>query len=105
MLYHNQVFKTFDVGEKIKGFIQKVREDEKIDLLPEKPGYGKVDAISEKILHELKENKGFMAVSDKSSPEMIKAMFGISKKNFKKAIGGLYKQRLIEFNSDGIRLK
>ena len=45
-----------------------------------------------------------MAVSDKSSPEMIKGMFGISKKNFKKAIGGLYKQRLISFESDGIKL-
>jgi predicted RNA-binding protein (virulence factor B family) len=72
--------------------------------LLDKPGYEKVDAISEKILNELKENRGFMAVSDKSSPEMIKAMFGISKKNFKKALGSLYKKRLITFESDGIRL-
>jgi hypothetical protein len=105
MLYKNQVYQQLFAGHKMKGYVNKVREDEKIDLLLEKPGYEKVDAISEKILNELKENHGFMAVSDKTSPEMIKAMFGISKKNFKKAIGGLYKKRMITFESDGIRLK
>lgn len=104
MLYRNQVFSSLEIGSKTTGYINKVREDEKIDLLLEKPGYEKVDSISEKILNELKANRGFLAVSDKSSPEMIKAMFGISKKNFKKAIGGLYKQRMIKFDSDGIRL-
>lgn len=104
MLYKNQVYQSLSKGQKTKGYVNKVREDEKIDLLLEKPGYEKVDAISEKILNELKENRGFMAVSDKSSPEMIKAMFGISKKNFKKAIGTLYRKRIIRFDSDGIRL-
>jgi len=104
ILYKNQLFRELKSGLKTKGYINKVREDDKIDLLLEKPGYEKVDAISQKILDELKQNRGFMAVSDKSSPEMIKAMFGISKKNFKKAIGGLYKKRLISFDSDGIKL-
>jgi len=104
MLYRNQTYKELEIGQKTKGYINKVREDEKIDLLLEKPGYEKVDAISEKILNELRDNRGFMAVSDKSSPEMINAMFGISKKNFKKALGGLYKKKLITFNSDGIKL-
>ena len=104
MLYRNQVFQPLKAGQRLKAFVTKIREDEKIDLLLEKPGYEKVDSISEKILEELKENKGFMAVSDKTSPEMIQAMFGISKKNFKKAIGNLYKKRLIEFISDGIQL-
>lgn len=104
ILYKNQTFQKLEIGAKTTGYIQKVREDEKIDLLLEKPGYEKVDAISQKILDELKENRGFMAVSDKSSPDMIQAMFGISKKNFKKALGSLYKQRLITFESDGIRL-
>jgi predicted RNA-binding protein (virulence factor B family) len=104
MLYKDQIFQKLVLGLKTKAYVNKVREDEKIDLLLEKPGYEKVDAISEKILSELRENRGFMAVSDKSSPDMIQAMFGISKKNFKKAIGGLYKKRLISFDSDGIRL-
>lgn len=104
ILYKNQLFQSISVGQKMKGFINKVRDDDKIDLLLEKPGYEKVDAISEKILQELKDNSGFLAVSDKTSPEMIQAMFGISKKNFKKAIGGLYRKELIVFESDGIRL-
>lgn len=104
MLYKNQLFKPVSIGQKTVGYVNKIREDEKIDLLLEKPGYEKVDAISEKILEELKKNNGFLAVSDKTSPEIIKAMFGISKKNFKKAIGGLYKKKIIQFDSDGIRL-
>lgn len=104
ILYSNQVFQPLATGQKVKGYVNKVRDDEKIDLLLEKPGYEKIDAISEKILQELKNNRGFLAVSDKTSPEMIQAMFGISKKNFKKAIGGLYKKKHIVFESDGIRL-
>ncbi|NQU54150.1 MAG: GntR family transcriptional regulator [Bacteroidetes bacterium] len=104
ILYKDQTYSSLSFGQKIKGYINKVRVDEKIDLLLEKPGYEKVDAISQKILDELKENNGFMAASDKTSPEMIKAMFGISKKNFKKALGSLYKKRIITFDSDGIRL-
>ena len=104
MLYKNQLYQTISLGQKINGYINKVRDDEKIDLLLEKPGYEKVDAISQKIFDELKQNRGFMAVSDRTSPDMINALFGISKKNFKKAIGSLYKQRLITFDSDGIRL-
>jgi uncharacterized protein len=104
MLYKNQIYQPLSPGKKITGYVNKVRDDEKIDLLLEKPGYEKVDAISQKILDELKQNRGFMAVSDNTSPEMINAMFGISKKNFKKAIGSLYKKRMINFDSDGIRL-
>lgn len=104
MLYKNQVFRELEIGEETKAYIQKVRDDEKIDLYLDKPGYEKVDGISGQILEQLKENGGFMAVSDKSSPEMIKMLFGISKKNFKKAIGALYKKRFIRFESDGIRL-
>lgn len=104
ILYKNQLYKPVKTGDRMKGYVNKVRDDEKIDLLPEKPGYEKVDAISQKILDELKQNRGFMAVTDNTSPEMIKVLFGISKKNFKKAIGNLYKNRMITFNSDGIRL-
>lgn len=104
VLYDNQVFRELSTGEKTKGYIGKIREDEKIDLMLEKPGYEKIDAMSEKVLQALRDNKGFLALSDKSSPEMIQAMLNISKKNFKKAIGSLYKKRLIEFKSDGIKL-
>lgn len=104
MLYKNQVFQPMFIGQKTKGYVGKVRDDDKIDLLPEKPGYEKVDAMSGKILQVLSENHGFLALSDNSTPEMVQAILGMSKKNFKKAIGSLYKKRLIIFDSDGIRL-
>ena len=104
ILYKNQVFRELHIGDELSAYISKVRKDEKIDLILDKPGYAKVDPVSENILALLKENNGFMAVSDKSSPEMIKMLFGISKKTFKNALGALYKKRLILFESDGIRL-
>ena len=103
LLYKNQLFQNLSTGQKTDGYVHKIREDGKIDLLLEKPGYDKVDSIAEMILNELKKNNGFIAVSDKTSPEIIKNMFGISKNNFKKAIGALYKRKLIFFASDGIK--
>ena len=104
ILYSNQVFKSLFIGQKLKGYIQKVREDEKIDLLLEKPGHEKFDDISESILEKLRANKGFLKVTDKSEPEVIAKMFGLSKKNFKKAIGTLYKKRMIKILDNGIQL-
>lgn len=104
LLYHNQLFKLVAIGDKMKGYISKVREDDKIDLLLEKPGYEKMDDLSESVLNILKKNKGAMNVNDKSAPELIEDLFGMSKKNFKKAIGALYKKRIIELDDKGIRL-
>ena len=103
MLYNNQIFTTLHTGQKLKGYISKVREDDKIDLLLEKPGYQKLDDLSQKIFNILKENGGNMTVSDKTPPEEISKIFGISKKNFKKAIGVLYRERLIVIENEGIR--
>jgi predicted RNA-binding protein (virulence factor B family) len=105
MLYKNEVFQQLEKGWKIKGYIKKVREDEKIDLSLVKLGYGKIDAISEKILKYLRNNKGYMAITDKSSPELIYSLFGISKKAYKMAIGGLYKKGLVILESEGVKLK
>ena len=104
LLYENEVFKTLRKGDKLNAFIKKIRDDGKIDLALQKSGYEQIDGISENILKILKGNSGFVAANDKSSPEMIKSLFGISKKSFKKAVGSLYKQRLISFKDDGIVL-
>ena len=104
VLFHTDVFRTLHRGEHTKGYIKKIREDKKIDLLLDKPGYEKVDEISTTILEKLKEENGFIALSDKSPADDIYDMFGISKKNFKKAIGALYKTRLITLEENGIRL-
>lgn len=104
MLFDTDVFRTLHRGEHTKGYIKKIREDKKIDLLLDKPGYEKVDDISKNILDKLKKENGFIALSDKSPADAIYDMFGISKKNFKKAIGALYKARLITLEENGIRL-
>ncbi len=104
MLYHNQIFKAIEIGDRISGYINKVREDDKIDLLLEKPGYSKIDELSTKIYDILKENQGYLAVSDKSSPDEISSLFQMSKKNFKIAIGNLYKNKLINIEEGGIRI-
>lgn len=105
VLYSNEVFQPLKSGQKTKGYIKKVREDNKIDLSLHKPGYERVDDITDTILNVLKEQGGFISVTDKSSPETINKLFGVSKKTFKKAIGAIYRKRLITIESDGIRLK
>ncbi|MBU4445913.1 GntR family transcriptional regulator [bacterium] len=105
ILYKNEVFQTLKSGQRIEGFIKKVRDDAKIDLCLQKSGYEKVDDISEKILDTLKAQGGFIAVSDKSSPEVVYELFGISKKNYKKAVGALYKKNIIRIEDKGIKLR
>ncbi|MGM0568268.1 MAG: CvfB family protein [Elusimicrobiota bacterium] len=105
LVYKTEVFSPLKIGQKTKGFIKKIREDGKIDLCLQKPGYGKIEGIAEKILEKLKEEGGFIPLSDKSNPEIIYRKFGISKKNYKKAVGALFKKRLITISSKGITLK
>jgi uncharacterized protein len=104
MLYKNEVFKNIKQGQSLKGYIKKVRDDEKIDLSLEKPGLEKLDELSQRILKYLNDNEGFMELTDKSEPEKIYQYFETSKKNYKKAIGALYKKRLIQIEDQGIRI-
>ena len=104
LIYKNDIFQTLKTGQKMKGYIKNIREDGKIDLLLQKPGYGKVDDLSQKILELIKQHDGFVAVTDKSPPEIIYKKFGVSKKTYKKAIGALFKKRLITIEDDGIKL-
>jgi len=105
ILYKNEVFQPLRKGQKIPGFIKKIRDDGKIDLCLQKPGPEKVEDMSDRIIDALKTEGGFISINDKSPAELIYRMFGVSKKTYKKAIGSLYKKRLIEIESDGIRLK
>ncbi|MGZ8190256.1 MAG: CvfB family protein [Methylococcaceae bacterium] len=104
MLYQNELFQTVKKGQKLDGYIKQIRDDLKIDLTLHQPGYGKVESLTDKILAKLKENNGELMLSDKSSPEAIYALFGVSKKVFKQAIGALYKDRLISLDKNGIKL-
>lgn len=104
VLFSNQVFQPLERGQKIDGFIKRVRLDGKIDLCLQKPGLGKVKDLSDIILEYIKSQSGFMPVTDKTPPEEIYRLFGVSKKTYKMAIGALYKKRLITFENNGTKL-
>lgn len=105
ILYKNEVFQPLKIGQEIDGFIKKIRQDKKIDLCLQKPGYKAINALSREIMDKLRQRGGFIAVTDKSRPKVIADLFGVSKKTFKKAIGNLYKKRLITLEKNGIRLR
>lgn len=104
ILYKNEVFQRLDPGQQVKGYIKKIREDLKIDLSLQAPGYQGIDDISQAILETIKNHGGRIGVTDKSQPEAIYALFGVSKKTFKKAVGALYKKRVILIDGSGIEL-
>jgi len=105
LVYANEVFRELNVGESLKGFVKNIREDGKIDISLQKQGYENVEPNAMKILKLLKEKEGFLALTDKSQPEDIYAQLEMSKKTFKKAIGGLYKRKLIRMTEEGIYLQ
>jgi predicted RNA-binding protein (virulence factor B family) len=104
MIYKNEVFTDLHTGRQIKGYIKKIRPDGKIDLSLQRPGYEKIDAVSRAILKTIQKHGGRIAVTDKTPPEKIYALFGVSKKTFKKALGALYKKKLVTLNANGIKL-
>ena len=89
----------------MKGYIKKIRDDNKIDVSLRKIGYGRIEDAKTKILEKLKAKGGFLSLNDNSSPQRIKKELEISKGSFKKAIGGLYKEKIIDITSRGIKLK
>ncbi|WP_404340192.1 S1 RNA-binding domain-containing protein [Pseudoalteromonas mariniglutinosa] len=105
VVYYNTVFKKLFVGQCLKGYIQKIRDDGKVDVLLEKPGMSKVSDLGETIIAKLKSEGGVIHLGDKSDPEAIRKAFSTSKANYKKAIGGLFKQGLIDIEAKSIRLK
>lgn len=104
LVYHNDIFKNIKAGDRTKGYIKLIRPDGKIDVSLRKSGFVLVDKSSQIILDKLKENDGYLALHDKSKPEEIQKALEMSKKTFKKAIGGLYKQKRIVIEDKGIRL-
>jgi predicted RNA-binding protein (virulence factor B family) len=105
LVFKNEIFQELNVGDKLKGFVKKIREDKKIDISIQPLGYKQaIDPHMDMVFKILEENDGFMEITDKSPPEEISALFGMSKKAFKKAIGALYKQRKIDIQEKGIQL-
>ena len=103
VLHSNEIYQDIETGKKFKGFIKKIRPDNKIDVVVGKPGYNKVEDEAGKIMRLLHENSGYLPYHDKSDPEEIYSFFGMSKKVFKMTTGKLYKDRKIEFTKSGIK--
>jgi predicted RNA-binding protein (virulence factor B family) len=108
MRYEGLIFKDqqnvpLEQEQICKGFVAKVREDGKLDIRLEIPNDSRYDAAEQKILDTLEQNEGFLALTDKSDPDEVRAILGLSKKTFKQAIGKLYKHRRVALEPDGIR--
>jgi len=104
LIYHNEIFNDINTGDHLVGYVKKIREDNKIDISLQKQGYGNVEPNAQIILEKLSKNDGFIQLNDKSNPDLIRSQLQMSKKTFKKAIGSLYKQKLIEIDEKGLRL-
>jgi len=105
LLFSNELVVTPACGERLRGYVKKIREDGKIDVTLRKGGPQEAAADREIVLAALKAHNGLLPVTDKSSPEAIAELLQLSKKSFKKAVGGLYKEGLIDITAEGIRLK
>ena len=104
LIYQNEIFEELNIGDKKRGYIKQIRDDGKIDLRLQPEGYKHIEDTKLVILKELKLNNGVLALGDKSSPDDIYRHFKISKKAFKKTIGGLFKERIISVSDYEIRL-
>jgi predicted RNA-binding protein (virulence factor B family) len=104
LLYHNEVFERLYPKDVLPGYINRIRPDGAIDLLMQPFGNFGAEELGEKILKALRLAGGFLPITDKSSAEEVYDLFGVSKKKFKIALGGIYKMRLIKIDNRGIEL-
>ena len=105
LLYHNEIFHPLELGQVIDGYIKNIREDGKIDVSLQPQGFQNViDQNMSIILTQLKARQGYLKLTDKSEPELVKEKLNMSKKAFKSAVGQLYKLKKITIEEDGIYL-
>jgi len=103
LLYQGEVFRTLEPGDRTQGFIKTIRADRKIDLTLQRQGEGSREELKKQILAYLEKNDGVSTLTDYSPPQAIYAQYQVSKGNYKKALGALYKQRLISVSKDKIK--
>jgi predicted RNA-binding protein (virulence factor B family) len=105
LVFHNEVFQNLEEGQKTIGYVKGIRlEDNKIDITLKKQGMAEVTDARSQIIEALYDSNGFLPLNDKSAPELIYEELEMSKKVFKKAIGNLYKDKMITIKRDGIHL-
>lgn len=104
LLYNNEVFTKIEIGDQLKGFVSKIRDENRLDISLQKKGYEAIEPNADNIYNLVKQSNGFLNLSDKSTPDEIYDRLAISKKVFKKAIGALYRKGLIRITDDGVYL-
>ena len=104
MIYRSDTYEMLRIGDRRPGYVRNIRKDGKLDIALKKPGHASQTASGRRIVDALRKEGGFIPCHDRSRPEEIARRFAMSKKEFKRAIGGLYKQRLIVISDRGIRL-
>jgi predicted RNA-binding protein (virulence factor B family) len=104
LIYKEDIFEDIRTGDKLEGWVKKIRPDGKLDIVLQEEGYRSIEPNAQYIYDELKANDGFLALHDKSAPEDIQNQLGLSKKSFKKAVGNLYKDGKIVIQEDGLHL-
>ncbi len=104
LIYKNEVFRNLELGDRTRGYVKSIRPDNKIDIRLDKPGIDKIEPNALKLKECLLKNNGYLALTDKSDPELVKSILGMSKKAFKQALGNLYKKRMVKLSEDGISL-
>ena len=104
LVYSNQIFREIRTGDRMKGYIEAVREDGKIDVMLQPTGWRMTKETADVLLDYLETHQGVCRLTDKSPAEDIYQAFQVSKKSYKKAVGDLYKRRLITIEEDCIRL-
>jgi hypothetical protein len=104
LLFDDEIFRQLHSGDRVKAYVKQVRPDGKIDLSLQKKGQRAVEDFSDVLVRHLQTNGGHTPLGDKSPAEEIYAVFGVSKKVFKKAVGDLYRRRLITIADDGLHL-
>ena len=104
MLYYNEIFQDINIGDKLNSYIKSIRPDGKIDLTLSDKAINRICLLSQKIYHWIRIHGGETTICDKTNPETIKETFSCSKKDFKKAIGLLYKEQRIEISDKGIKV-
>ena len=104
MVYANEIFSGLRYGERADAYVEQIRPDGKIDLVMYKTGYAKVVDFSDTLLDRIRSNGGSLPYTDRTDPETIYRVFGVSKKTFKKAVGDLYRKRMVELREEGLFL-
>ena len=104
LIYHDEIYQDIHIGDKLVGYVKNIRDDFGMDISLQKIGVQHLVTTTDGVLSYLQKNKGFLALTDDSSPEEIKKILSMSKKAFKKSVGILYKQRMVRIEKDGIYL-